>query len=261
MWWALAAVAVASSPDAARYVMHVDGVPVGVVRFRREGALYRYDASHVFRSTQRTHHRELTFDDAAPPEVWWLSRRRPDGCRAVTEERTEKAETVCLRAGGGTIDGQAFTARYTPDGALASLSLGAVRFEASTAEVLEGRDPFAAGFEVLAGNGAPMVEPPVPGVRARQVRGVDVASAEGESCLELARRVVKARQAKRVVVGLVIDGGRAWPHAWVELANGEQRDPTVSAADAPRWYLELPSDAGKRYLELVAGTRRVVRRP
>ena len=63
-----------------RYVMTLQGMPVGVVSFWFDGTTYSYHSTQVFRSSTRdvTERFELTSSNMKP-EVWWLSKKRPDG--------------------------------------------------------------------------------------------------------------------------------------------------------------------------------------
>jgi hypothetical protein len=97
----------------------------------------------------------------------------------------------------------------------------------------------------------------VPGSADWKDEGQDVGG-----CLAHARRFVAQAKAAghdaELVLGLVVDGGRAYPHAWVR-AGGTELDPTLMRPVTAGEYLAL-DDAGQRYLELLEGTRRVVRR-
>ena len=65
-----------------------------------------------------------------------------------------------------------------------------------------------------------------------------------------------------LVLGLIEDDGRGWPHAWVlNRATGEELDPSrpKSATGKPR-YLALPADrAADVYLELLGKRRALMR--
>jgi hypothetical protein len=106
------------------------------------------------------------------------------------------------------------------------------------------------------------------------------AGGEGEAggCLAHALRFAAeaAKQGQRVAMVhglLVVDGGPARPHAWVRvaLASGGvlELDPTSMDAVSPQTHLPLalvdPAgssvEAGERWVELLRGTHRVVRRP
>jgi hypothetical protein len=256
----LATLCSAAPSDAARYVMSVGGLPVGVVSFALEGSSYTYRSTQVFRSKTRdlTQRFELV-DGALTPEVWWLSKKRPEGCVNVIEERSRDVESVCTFAGGGTIGGKPFHAEYDATGALKTLTVASVTFAASAAVLPDRADPFAEGFAVKGRGSHLRVEPRARGVELASVRGVSAEAPEG-SCLDLARTEVAKSTGSTVVLGVVIDQGRAWPHAWVKRPTGEHVDPTVSPAEAKaRQYLAFSDHPGQLYLELLAGQRTVVR--
>lgn len=92
--------------------------------------------------------------------------------------------------------------------------------------------------------------------------------------LRFAARAAARRQRVALVHGLlVVDGGPARPHAWVRvgLAGGGTLDvdPTSLEAVTPETHLPLALaepegsavEAGERWLALLRGERRVVRRP
>jgi hypothetical protein len=60
-----------------------------------------------------------------------------------------------------------------------------------------------------------------------------------------------------VQVGLLVEDGRAWPHAWVRRSDGTQVDPTRTTNEArQRVYLAFPAaQAGRWFLELASGAR------
>ena len=95
---------------------------------------------------------------------------------------------------------------------------------------------------------------------------------EGGSCLAHARRFVAKATAEgrcaALVLGLVRDGARAFPHAWVQVptSNGAvlELDPTSLAEVFPATHVRLcVADesgcigAGAIYLDLLAGRRHV----
>lgn len=249
MIWLLALISAASP----RYVMSVGGLPVGVVSFSVEGDVYTYRSMQVFRSKTQEITERLTVSER--PEVWWLSRKRPDGCVITTEERTHQSEEVCTREGGGTIARRPFTSHYDANGALNWLELSGVRFEASSAELPSRVDPFAEGFEVTGDGARVQLQPQSKGVES--VRVASLATEDEGSCLDVARAYVAKNRNTTVVLGVVIDEGRAWPHAWVKTAKGMHLDPT--GPPKPRQYLAFPSsDAGRLYLELLAQKRLLI---
>jgi hypothetical protein len=92
--------------------------------------------------------------------------------------------------------------------------------------------------------------------------------------LRFAAEAAKLGQRVAMVHGLlVVDGGPARPHAWVRvaLASGGvlELDPTSLDPVRPDTHLPLalvdprgsPVEAGERWLELLRGTHRIIRRP
>lgn len=261
-------VVVQAAPASGRYVMSVGGAPAGVVRFTLQAGRYSYESTHFFRSTtqQRVAHLELDATgraDGRVPEALLLSTLPAKGCTPTVEELSEKPGQVCVdlvegRTVKGRLGGDAFEAQYDAGGRLASLDVGGARFVASAAEVRGGREPFAAGFPVTGKGNQPSLAPAVQAVREVKVDPAATSAPAGRSCLELARAALAADASLSLVLGVVIEDDRAWPHAWVQR-RGAQLDPSVPKGDAPpRRYLAFPSEqAGALYLELLAGTRRV----
>ncbi len=259
----LAGLISAAPVDQGRYVMSVGGAPVGVVSFSVVGGQYTYQSTQVFRSKTSDVTSKRSLAEAIKPEVWWLSRRRAPGCVTVFEERASKNEEVCTTDdGGGTIAGAPFHADYDGMGALVHLEVASVRFDASKASLPGRADPFAEGF-IVTGHGAGVeIDPPFDAVTEVTVSPLTSRPSdddEGTSCLELARAEVAKSPGSIVVLGVVVDGDRAWPHAWVKRTNGTWVDPTLTKALPTRHYLAFSRDAGRLYLELLAGQRRLVR--
>ncbi|EAU67556.1 lasso peptide biosynthesis protein [Stigmatella aurantiaca] len=101
---------------------------------------------------------------------------------------------------------------------------------------------------------------------------------EAGGCLAHALRFAAEAEARGHRVALVhgllaVEGGPARPHAWVRVAlpggGGLELDPTSLDAVRPETHLALALvdpkgtsvEAGERWLELLRGTHRVVRRP
>jgi hypothetical protein len=257
----------------ARFLVSVAGVPQASLQVSERAGVYRYQALAVLEDGEARFERAWTLADGGVeglvPEVLALLAPPARGCGPVREERSGRAETLCagpLRGGRveGTLDGVAFTAAYA-GGQLAAVAVGPVRFERvrDAPALPEGRPgPFVEGFEVAAGPSGPRLAPPLPG--AGRVR-VEAAEGPGSRrrCLAVAREAVARDPSLQLVLGLVVEGGRAWPHAWVRR-GGRHLDVTLGAADGPvlarRSYLELPREAaGQVYLELLDGRRRLVR--
>jgi hypothetical protein len=161
-------------------------------------------------------------------------------------------------------------------------------------------DLFAAGFEVIGGGRGALALEPSPGASSRLCSGGTGCSGPPEppmpwrraaaealalslrktlkadrgeaSCLDVSLEFVREAKAKgaeaRLVRGLVVDGGRAYPHAWVELRDEHGApyalDPTLAIPVSPESHLALDDGdgllGGADYLRLISGRARVVRR-
>lgn len=140
---------------------------------------------------------------------------------------------------------------------------------------LDGMTPWDAGAaRALAARVHNAFTDKAPGAADWNARG------EGEAggCLAHALRFAAWARERGVKVALVhgllvVDGGPARPHAWVRvaLAKGGTLDLDPTSLDAVRPDTHLPLaledargpalEAGRRWLELLRGTHRVVRRP
>lgn len=249
-----------------RLVQSVQGVPVGVIELVQEPGTITYRAEHVFRGESRRFERSWPVNPKdLESELQVLSQRRL-GCVDVREERTWKRERLCVDARGeGSIDDVRVRVTWDRAGALRSVDVLGVadsvvsRFERSDTK-LDGRvDVFGAGFPV-SGDGPVVALEPRAETKTVVVEGVE--SRLDSSCLPAARAWAAKHEGASVQVGLVLEASRAWPHAWVRRADGSFVDPTVER-DAnvlsQRVYVALPT-AGL-FLELAAGSRRVVRSP
>ena len=102
-----------------------------------------------------------------------------------------------------------------------------------------------------------------PPTGAREVRVSAVSAPDGPgNCLERAEGI-RAGEPERwqVVLGLVEDDGRFWPHAWLlEQTTGRHLDPSLNQPERRR-YLAFPTDqAGQLYLELLDQSRQLLTR-
>ncbi len=240
----------AAAPTEARFVLEVGALPVAELRISVKGDRYAYDAIHFLEEGPREHHVELALGKGPLPEVLALLRRPKPGCREVLEERTRVLETLCVEAGlgnevTGTLAGEAFVASYDVAGQLTGITVGSARWAAAPGPISPPTEsPFVRGVKVPAAE--LVLEPPVAGARwlTRSPVGTGTADTLGRvRCLVLARGESARKPGSMVSVGLVIEGGRAYPHAWVTGANGMASDPSVLPDDpvlATRRYLEIP---------------------
>ncbi len=260
-----------------RWVLEIDGVPVTAVSIAHQGNAFTYHSEKLF-ERGRTHF-EARFElnsqgfDALSraPETAWLARRRVLGCQRVFDERDRGEETVCFEAPGrGFIEKRVgdqwqktpFSAQYTDHGELQELKLLGLRYVAS--EVALGvlkRDEsnsFVRGFDVhVSGIGVRLVP------TQRNARGVSVVAAGSkamvafQNCIEAAHAFRRMKPLAQLQLGVVIEGTKAYPHAWVQL-DGQALDPSVEAGDAVmarRHYLAFDTaQAGRLYLQLLAGS-------
>lgn len=234
----------AAPAEDARFVMELQGVPVAELHVSLDGNRYLYEALHFFEESPLT--RIELERSRGEPEVLALLHRSAAGCRSVVEERSGKTETLCVdTATSGTLDGTPWVARWDAGDVLQNIVVGEARWRRVAAPTpWPEENVFARGLPVP--EGALKLEPPVPGSKWLLTAPVGTGN-EGDDqrtrCLLLARAAVKEKPGREVVVGLVIDEGRAFPHAWVR--EGQRSfDPSVqSGAKNDRRYLELPSGA------------------
>jgi hypothetical protein len=258
----------AAAPVEGRFVLEVAGLPVAELRVSASGDRYLYESTHFLEEGPRERRLELSLSTlAAEPEVLALIHRPKPGCRDVLEERARLLEQLCVVTStqgevSGTIAGEAFVAHYDEAGVLGDITVGSARWLAAGKPVAPPPEsPFVRGLAVPAG--VLHLEPAVTGAKwlTRAPVGIGQAERVGRvRCLVLAREEAARRPKSRVAVGLVIEAGRAFPHAW--LAEGENAfDPSVLAKDpllAQRRYLEVPVEqSGAFYLRLFDGAVRL----
>lgn len=245
----------AEAPD--RYVLHLAQVPVAAIEAQVVGGALVYRSVQGFVRDGGVVERRIPVDDAGQtpqglvPEVLLLSRRpAAPGCVAALEELSGRQEQVCVAQvdGGavqGTIGGQPFSARYERE-RLEELTVLGVRFVRATT-------PLAAQAPTLLPAGAPR-RAGLP-EDARRVTVAGVGEGSDGRCLDVARAAAAADATLTVVLGLVEEDGRLWPHAWVRR-GATHLDPTQAAGAAQlakRRYWALPArTAGQRFLELAA---------
>lgn len=253
-----------------RYLFELDGVPVGTVELTLEGRHYTYKSTHAYRRTQSERADDFTIGPPRPtPEGYWLWHKPEPGCiDGVTELSNDTgklcADEVGVREASGTTLGKPFKARYDVSGVLEELTVGKSRFVRTDQPLVAGQ-PYAAGFPV-GGKGKRLeLEPKVEGTRwpfftPRGTRTTPLA--EADSCLEAAQEFVAENAGYRLALGVVVEKGRAYPHAWAvsELGGDVDASAKLGKAKQPnKAYLELPREqAGVLYLELLEGKRKLV---
>jgi hypothetical protein len=250
-----------------RFALEVAGLPVAELRVSLVGELYVYEATHFLEEGPSEHRVELQLKEGEPrPEVLALLRRPKTGCTEVLEERERRLEQLCISrsvAGEavGTIDKEPFTARYDASDALTAITVGSATWIAAPQAVQPPTEsPFVQGVAVPTGK--LRLEPPVEGAKWLTRSPVGTGTEyRRDRCLVLAREEAANRPGAEVTVGLVIEGGRAYPHAWV-TQKGQAFDPSVFTGDPilmKRRYLEIPkAKSGDFYLRFFDGAVRLV---
>jgi hypothetical protein len=301
----LATALLVALPERTSYLFTLDGLPAGQVTLEKsaDGKSFIYRSEHVFGrgpALRTVESRTLALDEAgrvagssATPVSLWLWTEHAPSCLEVVDELTGRTGQACSNAVSreeleGIALEESFHAVYQ-DAVLESLDLGAARFtrlEATPA--LDGAGGlWARGFPLPGGRGQVAFEPPMSLPRqpaAPSARGRSWAErtlkefgppAAAERCLESSQRLLAWLEERGVrgvlVLGLLLDAGRAWPHAWVRAAGPYEEpldlDPAWGRAAVPLGYLALQLvatgahglEAGQVYLDLVSGKRRLAR--
>ena len=226
-------------------MLEVAGIPVAELRVSVSGDRYVYESTHYLEEGPREHRVAMRLKRGAPlPEVLALLHRPKLGCRDVLEERKGVLEKLCVERSdpsdvSGTIAGEDFEAHYDDSETLIAITVGSAKwFEMGTPTAPPPVSPFVRGVTVPPG--VLVLDPPVPDARwlARAPEGVGTPEEVGRvRCLLLARAEQARRPGSHVSVGLVIEEGRAYPHAWVteggaafESIGGRGRSHPLEAA-------------------------------
>jgi hypothetical protein len=253
----------------ARFIFELNGAPAGTVELSLDGNAYVYRSTHVYRRTKAERVDRFAADAKPVPEGLWLWRQPKEGCVQGVSELSHETGLLCVdtvkgHEVAGSSLGRAFTARYDERGELVELVIGKSRFVRSEKPLKPGQ-PYGEGF-AIEGHGTRLsLDPPVEGTRWPELepRGIRTAPAEEGACLELAQAFVDSTNVDyRLVLGLVVENGRAWPHAWAYAKVAGDVDPSAKKSEGTRpnrAYLELPADkAGALYVELLEGRRKLV---
>jgi hypothetical protein len=263
----LALFLLAAAPVDATFLLELDGVPAATLQVIEHPARFDYRVTRFLEEGDAVFARSFPLGGpSAAPEVQALLHLPPVGCRDVLEERTGALEPLCVTvvddgAASGTIAKDAFRAHYGSDGLLESISVASVtwvRVHGLVQRPAVVAAPLAEGLAVSKGDGPVHLTPAVDGARLVTVRLVGTPGSVGRTrCLPLARAYAR-RTGGTVVLGLLVDAERAWPHAWVRTPRGDV-DPSFLPGDVPT-YLELPASvAGRTYLGLLDGSIRPTR--
>jgi hypothetical protein len=302
----LATALLVTLPERTSYLFTLDGLPAGQVTLERsaDGKSFTYRSEHVFGrgpALRSVESHTLKLDEAgrvvgstATPVSYWLWAQREPSCLEVVDERTARTGQACSNAvsreeqEGIALD-ESFHAAYR-DGILESLDLGPARFTRlrATAELDGATGLWARGIPLPGGSGQVAFDPSLslprqpsaPSSRGRawaeRLLKEFGAAQKDERCLEASQRLLGWLEERGVhgvlVLGLLLDAGRAWPHAWVRAEGPYEEpvdvDPAWGRLVVPQGYIALQTvaegahglEAGQVYLDLVLGTRRLVRR-
>ena len=301
----LATALLVAPPERTSYLFSLEGIPAGQVTLERsaDAKSFTYKSEHVFgrgSGLRQVESRTLSLDaegrvvaSTATPVSLWLWKQRPPSCLEVEDELTGRVGQACSNATSPEeLDGialdQPFHAVYR-DGLLESLELGPARFTRLEASPqLDGATGlWARGFALPGGRGQVGFEPglslprqpSLPSSRGRSWAERTLkefgAAPAGERCLETSRRLLSWMEERGshgvLVLGLLLDEGKAWPHAWVRASGPYDEpvdvDPAWGRTVVPQGYIALQMvaagerglEAGEVYLELVSGKRHLVR--
>jgi hypothetical protein len=283
--------------ERATYEFRLQGTPVGQVELQLDKGKFTYRSRQWFnlggRESLAAREVKLAAAKAPRPASLLLWHKPGDGCRKAKDELTGKVGRLCAEGQGtkGEFLGKPWEATYAgKPQRLQTLKLGDaeyVRLPEGEAKSPTPPDFTGEGFRVDGYEGRPQVEPPVklePFTPDRWSRKQAVALAEkvhadgagmSNACLALARQFRAEANVDRVraevVTGLLVEGDRALPHAWVRVMTESgplELDPSSLEPVTPERYVTLfrsadPADdaaGGKAFLDLLAGRRGVVRK-
>jgi hypothetical protein len=302
---ALATALLGTLPERTSYLFTLEGLPAGQVTLQRsaDGKSFVYRSEHVFgrgSELRKVDTRTLALDGAgrvagssATPVSLWLWTQHPPSCLEVVDELSGRTGQACSNEvsreelEGIALD-ESFHAVYR-DGVLETLDLGPARFtRLDSTPVLDGAGGlWARGFPLPGGRGQVTFEPRLSlprqpealSTRARAWASQTLKEfgppAKAERCLESSQRLLAWLEERGVrgvlVLGLLLDAGRAWPHAWVRASGPYEEpvdlDPAWARVAVPEGYLALQLvaagahglEAGQVYLDLVSAKRRLAR--
>lgn len=296
---AVASLAAAPAPpQRAQFWLFLDEVPVGTVELKLEGDVYSYASTHFFGGSPREPARGSfraklsaghTVDERIPVSLFLWQRSPERRCEEVFDEVTGRRGSACINDRLGEVDlgtalGTPYRARYR-DGVLYELELGDAQFRRAAGAPPPPPDVFALGIPVKGPEGRlEFTEPQGEKVRPRPLlstlfsrerieRVIAEARARLEpdetgACVALAEEVLSklGRTAGEVVYGVVLDGVRVYPHAWLRVQSPDDEewlfDPGMGIPVKPTTHLEITSgEVGEVYLRLWSGALGVVRIP
>jgi hypothetical protein len=254
----------------ARFIFTLGTAPAGTVELAIEGSTYTYRSVHVYRRTKAERVDKFPLSAKPVPEGLWLLKQPKVGCVDGVAEISHEKGQLCADAVkgnevGGKVLGKDFTAKYDDSGDLMQVTMAGSTFVRTDKPLVPGH-PYANGFPI-SGKGTQLtLDPPVEGTRwpEREPRGVRTKPAAEDECLKLAEEFVEGTDFEYVLaLGLVVEKGRAWPHAWAHSPASGDVDPSAKKTDNAntpnRSYLAFPTDqAGALYVDLLDGKRKLV---
>jgi hypothetical protein len=253
--------------SSARFMLTAGGLPLSVLEISLKEATFFYSSTRLLEESVPTKSVTLAFQAHKPPETWALLHPLAIGCRTVVEERSGNDEVLCVTkktktSVEGTLAGSVFVAQYRNDD-LYELNVGGATFLRTEAMPTPPPNPYLEGFAVT-GEGPGLEFSKRTAFQAVDVSALGVADDRqrpnsSARCLTLARQFLKSHLTAQVVLGLLVFEHRAFAHAWVQLADGQQVDPSWNEPGPHAKYLRL-TEAGPTYLQLLSGTLQLRRK-
>lgn len=258
------------APTSASWTLHLSEVPTAIARAKLEGGKFTWSVETPF-ARNATKDPVVKVDAQGKdgkgrfPEGLWFMRKPAPGCVKGFDEVTGREGELCMEPDGrGKALGEKFSGAWGDDGILETLFIRGVQWRRGET-AWTGKNPWVAGFPVT-GEGKQVVVEGTPRFwqQSTQPRPVGKRGAKGD-CLTLARAFLDAnvKGAHELVMGLVVEGDKVWPHAWVRtMSDRVHLDPSVPAGETPdRIYVDLPfRQASQVYLDLLSGKAKVVRK-
>ena len=244
------------------YTLELNDAPVAHVTLEVGQRSLVYRRTFYFSRSAHTDKAVFKLPEKARLASFELLTPLKPGCFEARDESSSKHGQLCVTQGDGetvkgTLFGDAFTATYDA-GVLVTLELPGSKYVRGLAK--PNGDAFDKGFDIQGEGSYVVVYPDVPGQRPRKVVTMKGVKLKG-NCLERAEALAKQNPDKyEVILGLVEDHDRMWPHAWV--FDNDARvyyDPTLPDAE-DRNYLQFPrTEAGQAYVKLLGNYLQLMR--
>lgn len=247
----------------ARYEHELGGAKVGFVELTLEPGQFAYRSHPFFGADEEIDQLPIAAGEPTP-EALWLWHPPETGCVEGIDEVSRRRGQLCATDRTpsqvtGTLLEKPFVAKYR-DGELAELVVGDSRFVRDRS-ALPLKNPFRDGFAIAGRSRGPLhLHPSLAGAAPPPNAPTPMATKlDRGQCLNAARAFIAAHPGATLVLGLVRDNGRAYPHAWAQTADGTHVDPSaLGARTLAQDYLVLPPAlAAQAYLELLSGRRAV----